>query len=380
MALDFVTFASVLSQLGGFGANPNLAVAVSGGPDSMALCHLLQKWLTDRGSGQLSALIIDHGLRSESLAEAKLTQGRLKAFGIVSHIISWDGDKPVSRIQESARQARYQYLEAWCQQNGVIHLLTGHHLDDQWETVVSRLQKKSDIRGLRGILPISYRPFGRILRPLLGVTKTEIMLYLEHNKIEFSIDPSNANPKYQRVYLRQNRQELEQDFPNQVIYNLIEQSKSATNDMDRALVDFVVSAVNIHRLGYFTICKNSFKSLEFSSQIEFVRRLAGCMSVSSYPVSKTKAATVVRQVLQNKRCTLGGWLIVPNKGGISVVRESRAMIPDWVDRAGNSRWDRFIVTPESTAFEPQPNLPSYITKTVPKRDGLVLKFINPLLA
>ncbi|AIK97251.1 tRNA lysidine(34) synthetase TilS [Candidatus Odyssella acanthamoebae] len=381
MPLDLVTFTATMTNLGKFSSNCHIVVAVSGGPDSMTLCHLLKEWLRNYPDGQITAMIVDHGLRLESKDEAELTQNRLKEFGINSEILTWKEEKPLTRIQERARQARYKLLENWCRQHGVIHLFTGHHFDDQWETVVSRLQKKSDISGLRGILPVSYRPFGRILRPLLAFSKQQILDYATIHAIPYAIDPSNQNPKYQRSYLRQNRLQLEeQDLSPDHIRHLRQEAMVLTETRLQQVVQFVLQAVHIDPLGYFRIDRAAFQHLDQELQIEFLRSLGHCMATTSYPLPRQKALTAIQKIDSNTRTTVGGWYIVPKKNVIIIAREPRAMLAPSLDTTGTIRQDRFIIH-QSFPFKTEAtvDVPSYISSTLPSRKNFKLRFLSPLL-
>lgn len=160
-------FNQALEELGPFEDMPHLAIATSGGSDSLCLTFLACHWVRQRG-GTLTSLIVDHGLRSDSEAEANQTRDLLAAHQIPTVILKWTGEKPVSRIQERAREARYRLLLKWCHDHQVLHLLLGHHQDDQRETFQLRQEKKSGSLGLSGMSAISETPSGRILRPCFG--------------------------------------------------------------------------------------------------------------------------------------------------------------------------------------------------------------------
>src|SRR5712671_4814835 len=108
---------AALAAIGGFEARPLIAVAVSGGPDSLALTILVDRWVRERG-GQLAALTVDHRLRSESAEEARILVDWLTLRGIAHHVLVWTGPKPASGIQEAARAARYRLLAGWCRERG----------------------------------------------------------------------------------------------------------------------------------------------------------------------------------------------------------------------------------------------------------------------
>src|SRR5205823_2951019 len=151
-----------------FEARPRLAVAVSGGPDSMALLLLADRWARQRG-GEAWGLTVDHGLRPESAGEARIVAGWLAARGMAHEILVWSGDKPATGIQEAAREARYALLAGWCRAHGILHLLTAHHREDQAETYLIRRRAGSGVDGLAAMSAVRELPGCRIVRPLLSV-------------------------------------------------------------------------------------------------------------------------------------------------------------------------------------------------------------------
>ena len=129
-ALSLAELDEALATIGGFEPRPLIAVGVSGGPDSLALMILADRWARARG-GEAWGLIVDHRLRPESASEAAIVAGWLAARGIPNAILAWEGEKPATGIQEAARTARYRLLAAWCAVRGCLLLLTAHHRDDQ---------------------------------------------------------------------------------------------------------------------------------------------------------------------------------------------------------------------------------------------------------
>src|SRR5579864_7197729 len=119
-------FASLMAPLGPFEPSPRLAVAVSGGADSMALTLLAHGWAEER-SGAIVALTVDHRLRPAAPAEAAQVGAWLQRRGIVHRILVREGALPEHGVQAGARAARYRLLEGWCRVEGVLHLLVAHH-------------------------------------------------------------------------------------------------------------------------------------------------------------------------------------------------------------------------------------------------------------
>jgi tRNA(Ile)-lysidine synthase len=195
-------FAALMAPFAPFEAQPDLAVAVSGGRDSLALALLANDWAAARG-GRVQALIVDHGLRPESAAEARATRERLAGVGIVAGILVWSGDKPSTRIQQAAREARHRLLFEACRRHGILHLLMAHQADDQAETLAMRAARESGPDGLAGMAALVEHRDLRLLRPLLGVPRRRLTATIEARGVGWIDDPSNADRRYERVRIRQ---------------------------------------------------------------------------------------------------------------------------------------------------------------------------------
>ena len=197
-----VGFREAMAALGPFEQRPHIAVGVSGGPDSMALLHLLLDWAVEP-SAKITALTLDHGLRPEAADEAAFVADTCADLGVDHHVLRWDATKPASGLQEAARAARRQILGQWCEANQILHLALGHHLDDQVETHVMRQMKSSGPDGLAGMSTVVPTRWGRIIRPLLGVSKNALIAHLSGCGVDFVDDPSNADRRFTRVRVRQ---------------------------------------------------------------------------------------------------------------------------------------------------------------------------------
>ena len=199
--LDAGAFARLMAPFEPFETSPVLAVAVSGGRDSLALTLLSHGWAAER-DGRVVGLIVDHGLRAESAAEAAATQAVLACAGIEGAILTWSGDKPRAGLQEAARMARYRLLRDECRRRGILHLLLAHHADDQAETVAMRLARRSGPDGLAGMAALVDQPEVRLLRPLLGESRARLTATLLARGVQWLDDPSNVDPRFERARLR----------------------------------------------------------------------------------------------------------------------------------------------------------------------------------
>jgi len=178
-----------------------VGLAVSGGPDSMALLLLAAA----ARPGQVEAATVDHLLREGSHAEAEMVATACGQLGVPHTILRarWD-DRPETAVQEKARRERYRLLGFWVEERGLEALATGHHVDDQAETVLMRLARGSGVRGLAGMHPrsIAIGTKVRLLRPLLGWRRSELQQICVSAGIEAAVDPSNEDSKYERVRVR----------------------------------------------------------------------------------------------------------------------------------------------------------------------------------
>lgn len=215
-----------------------LVLAVSGGPDSTALLWLAARWRRARKTGpKLVAVTVDHGLRRESASEARAVKRLARRLGVPHRTVRWQGKKPATRLQETARAARYRLLAAAARKAKARHILTAHTLDDQAETVLIRMSRGSGLAGLGAMAQVSPLPAGAIsgkkptlgrgpragtgcpqhmrpcdesggerqimlVRPLLDLAKARLLATLARAKIRFADDPSNRDPRFTRVRWR----------------------------------------------------------------------------------------------------------------------------------------------------------------------------------
>lgn len=186
-----------------FGSLKKIALAVSGGPDSMALLHSAATYF----DGEIAVITVDHQLRAAANKEAQDVGAVVLGLNnpsITHHILKWDHDDPAGAIMEKARQARYELMAQFCEVQGISLLLTAHHQDDQAETFLIRLIKGSGLDGLAGIeetRPLT--PKVTLGRPFLSVGKAGLVEYCTKENIPFVDDPSNEDDAYLRPRLRQ---------------------------------------------------------------------------------------------------------------------------------------------------------------------------------
>ncbi|WP_419908805.1 tRNA lysidine(34) synthetase TilS [Hoeflea sp.] len=186
----------------GLRPSKTLCVAVSGGSDSTALLHLLDKHLNQGGGPRLVAVTVDHGLRAASSEEAEQVAGFCKSRGIRHITKQWTGEKPDSGLQDAARNARYELLRQAALSEGAAGVVSAHTRDDQLETIRMR-QRRGMGRGLSGMADaVLYNRDCWILRPLLNVSRTALREVLRRDGVAWIDDPSNDDRRFERVRVR----------------------------------------------------------------------------------------------------------------------------------------------------------------------------------
>lgn len=182
---------------------PAIGLAVSGGPDSLALLLLAQRWAGSIAQPpKLFVYSLDHSLRPDSRDEVAMVLARAGELNIPARGLVWTGEKPATGISEAARQARYALIGQAMQADGATLLLTAHHRQDQAETVLMRLAHGSGLEGLRGMTQFSAVEGVRVFRPLLDVEPSALAALVEAAGMAPALDPSNDDVRYERVRWR----------------------------------------------------------------------------------------------------------------------------------------------------------------------------------
>jgi tRNA(Ile)-lysidine synthase len=186
-----------------FRAAPAIVLAVSGGPDSVALMWLMARWRRTLARGpRLVAVTVDHGLRAEAAREARDVKRLARTLDLPHRTMRWSGDKPKTGLPAAARSARYRLLAQAARATGATHILTAHTRDDQAETLLMRLLRGSGIAGLAAMARESRRNGVVLARPFLNVPKARLVATLNKAKVAFADDPTNQDMALTRPRLR----------------------------------------------------------------------------------------------------------------------------------------------------------------------------------
>lgn len=357
-----------------------LAVALSGGSDSLALLHLVCDWRAAQGRDvKVVALTVDHGLRAESAAEAAQVAAWCAALGVAQETLVWRGAKPTSAIQARARAARYALMLDWCRSHGVGLLLTGHTADDQAETVAMRQRRSGTALSLAAIWRERRMGGVRVVRPLLGWRRAELQSLLRVRGQAWLDDPANRQERFERVRLRR---ALAGDDPAA----LVRQAAAAQAETEAAVGrahDFLARHALLSGGGYGILARDDFLRLDGLAAdlaLEALLRLFG----AGRGAERAKRAEVLRWLAAAGagRRTLAGALVTKRRHDILVVREAGRMGMEAVTipPSGAVLWDgRFVVTGPPGAevvsgatFRKESGLPAAVGGTVPwlRRAGL----------
>lgn len=337
--LTLAELSAALAAIGGFERRPRLAVAVSGGPDSMALALLAAVWARERG-GAAHALTVDHRLRAESAAEARTVAGWLSARGIAHKTLIWADAKPRGGIQAAAREARYRLLSEWCRDNGVPHLLTAHHREDQIETYLIRRRAGSGADGLAGMSAVRELPGCRLVRPLLGVPRARLRAFLAEAGQPSLSDPSNLDPVFERARLRADAT-AGGDAGLDRVYADLRACGRRRIARDREFSDLFGRAVALHPAGFAAVDRLALAAEPDS--VEFLLgRVALCIGGGGFPprrerIERLRVGLIARP---GRARTLGGCRFVPWRDRVLVLRElAAAGAPVRVEPGRPIAWD-----------------------------------------
>ena len=346
--LSEAAFAGLMAAVGPFERAPRVAVAVSGGGDSMALGLLADVWARNAG-GRVAALTVDHGLRPDSAAEAARVGDWLAARHMEHVVLRWDGPRPAAGIQEAAREARYRLMAAWCQDAGVLHLLLAHHLEDQAGTFLMRLQRDSGTDGLAAMAAVTETPRVRLVRPLLAVPRDRLRATLREFGQDWVEDPSNRDPRFLRTRVRAALPVLaDAGFPAARLAAASHRLGGARAALEDAVPALLARCCAMHPAGFAEIDGETLRAAPEAVSRRALARVLMCVGGGTHGPRREKLERLHERLARgrlDRARTLGGCRIVPMDGCLLVCRESRGT-PEPLAAVAAARvvWDRrFLV-------------------------------------
>jgi tRNA(Ile)-lysidine synthase len=346
-ARSFPEFETLLTPFG-LSRTDAVAVAVSGGPDSMALLVLAADEAKKSGRS-VHAVTVDHGLRADAKDEAAQVAAWAKTLGVAHTTLTHAGDVPVASIQSEARDIRYGLMGQWCAANNIAALMVAHTRDDQAETLLLRLARGSGVDGLSGMAADISRDGLRIIRPLLDVPRVDLLSLLEDREQPFIDDPSNRDDRHARVRMRALRPLLEAE-------GLTAQRLAETAGRLSVARDALAGWTQAHLAGCVTFDvggwaqfdRRQLVNVPMEIGLRSVSRLVMAVGGGVYPprLHHTRALLERLGAAEFSGATLGGVRFVTHRSGVLAFREARAMAePVSVDGVSPLVWDhRFEVS------------------------------------
>jgi tRNA(Ile)-lysidine synthase len=343
LPLDADAFAALMAPLGPFESHPLLAVAVSGGADSLALCLLADAWARAR-DGTVIGLTVDHGLRPEAAAEAARVGSWLAARGIRHRVLAWRPPSGLRNVQAAARDARYELLLGWCASAGCLHLLTAHHREDQAETLLLRLARGSGLDGLAGMASCRETTACRLLRPLLAVPRARLAASLRDAGQDWIEDPSNRDEAYARVRLRAGAGLLAREGLGParlaVTARHLGRARAALED---GVTRLLARAVRLHPGGFAELEADRLAGAPPEIALRALARIAATIGAADHPPRLDRLERLYRALRGGLAAgrTLAGCRFLRGSATIVVCREAAAAQPPQALRPGLTlRWDR----------------------------------------
>ena len=339
---------------------PRLALAVSGGPDSLALMLLVARWRDARREGPaLSVLTVDHGLRASAREEAELVRRTASGLGLGHAILTWEkAELPSASLQARARSARYDLMAAYCHAHEIPALLTAHTQDDQAETFLMRLKRGSGLDGLAAIPERGVWAGIAVLRPLLDVPKARLLATLSDAGLPFVSDPSNTDLRFERARMRERTGALEAlGLIPEALALSARRLRRAREALDAAARDFLARHSTMNAAGYATIDRGALAAAPQEIALRALAQLIAAVGGGEAPVQLAKLETLLASLAANpdKARTLGRCRLESVSGRLGLFREVRgAGLPVAQLRPGErALWDnRFAI--ELGAGEPEP--------------------------
>lgn len=300
----------------------HVAVAVSGGGDSMALLLLMQRRAQEHGAA-ISAVTVDHGLRPEAADEAAMVADLCTSRDIAHETLKWRGWDGKGNLQAEARDARYRLMAEWARARGVDAICLGHTREDQAETFLMRLARKAGSDGLRGMADRFERHGVRWVRPVLGIGRADLRAFLRRQGVGWIDDPSNEDAGFGRVKARQALEVLaplgiDADTLAQVAGNL-----RAENNLIRDVTAAALAGRVEEQFGALSLDPGMLEDLHPELRRRFLNAVVRWMTGADYAPRAVAEASLTAALRAGKTHTLAGVIGWIGKGRIWLAREYR---------------------------------------------------------
>jgi len=289
----------------------NFVVAVSGGPDSLAL-SFLAKIYSIKNSIDVKYFIVDHKLRKNSSLEAKTLQKKLKNFSIKLNILIWKGTKPRKNIQSIAREKRYKLLIDASKKYKIQNILLGHHLDDLFENFFIRILRGSGLKGLISLDNETHKDQINLIRPLIKIDKKDLIYISNYIFGSYFKDPSNEDDNFKRVKVRKFLKQLSlEGFDRKKFFLTIKNLKFANENIEFYTKKNLQDNVTILSQKNNIILKENFFSQSNEVLFRSLTEIIKIVGKKYYAVRGKKIDKVINLINTKSsfKVTLGGCII-----------------------------------------------------------------------
>lgn len=310
---------------------PAVGLAVSGGGDSVALMHLAARWAQARGR-RLEVASVDHGLRPAAVQEVEFVARAAAALGLSHRGLRWDGGG-AGNLMDRARRARLRLLADWARDARLPAVMLGHTMDDQAETLLMRLSRGAGIDGLSAMA--ARRQDGDMLwlRPLLDFRRDDLRAWLRHIGAAWTEDPTNDDPRFQRVRIRQAMAQLDLD-PAALALSArnLAGARTALNDAALSLAEG-----GIARHASLLLPRDAFDAAPAELRRRLILAALRFVSGSGYPPRRDSVEAVLQSLADEQRVTLDGAVFDP--GDLLLIhREPAAAARSESAKLWDNRW------------------------------------------
>lgn len=312
-----------------------VVLAVSGGPDSMALMLLAAQWVASgrppRGLA-FEVATVDHGLRAASAHEASWVAERAKALGFAHTTLVWGGDNAGSAFQARAREARYALLVAHAREgmpagSAPAAVVTAHTADDQAETLLMRLGRGSGLDGLAGMAPVRpLLPDGsvQLVRPLLGMSKASLVAALEEMGSAWLDDPSNERVDFERVRLRKAQDHLRAlGLSNDKLALSAGRLTRARDALERVAEARFAALIDMHDGIFASLQRAAWEAEPEEIRVRLLTRLLSAFGGQARPAQLSQVEALVAALARGRPFaqTLGGCIVSQGRSTLRLYRE-----------------------------------------------------------
>ncbi len=325
-----------------------IAVAVSGGADSVALLHLASDWARTHAA-ELVVFTVDHHLRPESKEELCYVRELADSLGHEFYAMSWDCGGTKVALQERAREGRYDLMSTQCHELGVDILLTAHHFDDLIETYLMRKRKKSGVLGLSSSSSFFYKNI-MVLRPLVDFRKSQLIAYLNALGIKWFEDESNSSDAYERNRVRRTISEFSEEDREGIVEE-IQQVNDEAEILNAKFIAALAECAWINNYGFAVIDLEKLRREPEDIIIQILNYVLTIISGKAHLPRFRSVHPIVQQVVSGAKidCSLHSCILRGDQGNLLIFKEKSTVTDVAANLEKEHLWDsRFqIILPQN---------------------------------